>query len=107
MVRAETIVAEEVAKFHEWRLSLGVVPAITSLRRYAEDIRRAELKRAEARLRTLPPSQRRAVDALTARIVNTLLHVPTVRMKEAALLAEGHAYASAVERLFAAGEGGQ
>lgn len=77
------------------------------MRRHAEDIRRAELKRAETRLRTLSPSQRRAVEALTAQIVNKLLHAPTVRMKQAALPLEGHAYASAVERLFEVGENGR
>jgi glutamyl-tRNA reductase len=102
--QAETILAREVESFHDWRISLGVVPTITSLRRHAEDIRRAELKRAEPRLRTLSPSQRRAVEALTAQIVNKLLHAPTVRTKQAALLPEGHAYASAVERLFEVGE---
>jgi glutamyl-tRNA reductase len=105
--RAELILAREVERFHDWRLSLGVVPTIASLRRHAEHIRRAELERAESRLRALSPSQRRAVEALTAQIVNKLLHAPTVRMKQAALLPEGHAYAAAVERLFEIGENGR
>ena len=104
MGRAEMLLAREVERFHDWRLSLGVVPTITALRRHAEDIRRAELKRAEARLHALSPSERRAVEALTAQIVNKLLHGPTVRMKQAALLPEGHTYASAVERLFEVGQ---
>jgi glutamyl-tRNA reductase len=102
--RAEAIIAWEVANFREWRLSLRVLPTITSLRQLAEDIRTAELKRAEGRLSALTQPQRRAVEALTAQIVNKLLHAPTVRMKQAALLPEGCAYASAVERLFAVGE---
>jgi glutamyl-tRNA reductase len=90
-----------------WRLSLGVVPAITSWRRHAKDIRRAELARAEGCLAALWPSQRHAVEALTAQIMNKLLHQPTMRMKQAALLPEGHAYASVVERLFRIGENGR
>ena len=37
--RAETIVAAEAEKFHEWHASLDVVPAIASLRARAEEIR--------------------------------------------------------------------
>ena len=44
--RAETIVAEEADRFRAWQASLDVVPAITSLRARAEQIRDAELRRA-------------------------------------------------------------
>ncbi|MGH3060161.1 MAG: glutamyl-tRNA reductase [Gaiellaceae bacterium] len=107
IMKAEAILTGEVAKFREWRRSLGVVPTITSLRRLAEDIRTAELERAEGRLGALSASQRHAVEALTAQIVNKLLHAPTVRMKQAALLPDGHAYVSAVEHLFGVGENGR
>ena len=100
-VRAEAIVAAEAERFRDWQLSLDVVPAIASLRALAESIREAELARAERRLRALSPSQRRAVDSLTAQIVNKLLHPPTVRMKEAAAAADGVLYADAIRHLFA------
>jgi glutamyl-tRNA reductase len=100
-VRAEAIVAEEAQTFRDWQLSLDVVPAIASLRALAESIREAELERAEGRLGTLSPSQRRAVESLTAQIVNKLLHPPTVRMKEAAAAADGVLYADAIRHLFA------
>jgi glutamyl-tRNA reductase len=100
-VRAEAIVAEEAQAFRDWQLSLDVVPAIASLRALAESIREAELERAEGRLGTLSPSQRRAVESLTAQIVNKLLHPPTVRMKEAAAAADGVLYADAIRHLFA------
>jgi glutamyl-tRNA reductase len=102
--RAETILAEEVGQFRAWSESRRVVPAITSLRRHAEAIRAAELERAEPRLRSLSPTQRRAVEALTAQIVNKLLHAPTVRMMEAALSPDGGDAAAAVERFFGVGE---
>ena len=102
--RAETIVAAEAEKFHEWHASLDVVPAIASLRAYAEEIRVAELRRAESRLGKLDESQRRAVESVTAQIVNKLLHLPTVRMKEAAAAADGVLYAEAVRHLFGLGE---
>jgi glutamyl-tRNA reductase len=100
-VRAEAIAAEESDRFREWHLSLDVVPAIASLRALAESIREEELARAEGRLGSLSPSQRRAVESLTAQIVNKLLHPPTVRMKEAAAAADGVLYADAIRHLFA------
>ena len=102
--RAEAIVASEAEKFHEWHASLDVVPAIASLRARAEEIREAELEKAESLLERLDESQRRAVEAVTAQIVNKLLHLPTVRMKQAAAAADGVLYAEAVRHLFGLGE---
>jgi glutamyl-tRNA reductase len=99
-VRAEAIVSEEADAFRAWQLSLEVVPAISSLHARAESIRREELERAQGRLASLSPSQRRAVEALTSQIVAKLLHQPTVRMKEAAAGADGVLYADAVRHLF-------
>jgi glutamyl-tRNA reductase len=98
--RAETIVAEEAESFRRWLASLDVVPAIASLRALAEDIRASELARAERRLGPLSDEQRRAVETLTSRIVEKLLHRPTVRMKQAAAAADGVVYADAVRHLF-------
>ena len=99
-VRAERIVSVEADRFREWQLSLSVVPAITSLRARAEEIRATELARVDARLQRLPEGERRAVEALTAQIVNKLLHLPTVRMKEAAVTPDGVVYADVVRHLF-------
>ena len=98
--RAETIVAAEAEKFHEWHASLDVVPAIASLRAHAEEIRESELRKAEPVLGRLEESERNAVESLTAQIVNKLLHLPTVRMKQAAAAADGVIYAEAVRHLF-------
>ena len=102
--RAESIVAAEAERFHEWHASLDVVPAIASLRARAEAIREAELQKAESLLERLDESQRKAVEAVTAQIVNKLLHLPTVRMKQAAAAADGVLYAEAVRHLFGLGE---
>lgn len=103
-VRAERIVAAEADRFRAWQASLAVVPAIASLRALAEDIRAAELARVEARLGRLPESERAVVDTLTSQIVNKLLHLPTVRMKEAAVTPDGLVYADVVRHLFGLGE---
>ena len=86
--RAEAIVAEEAEDFREWLASREVVPAIASLRAWAEEIRAAELARVRGRL-GLSESQEEAVDSITVQIVNKLLHPPTVRLKEAAAAADG------------------
>jgi glutamyl-tRNA reductase len=93
--RAESIVAEEAERFRAWQASLDVVPTIASLRARAEAIRSAELSKAK-----LSDDQRAAVDSITSQILNKLLHLPTVRMKEAAAAADGVLYADAVRHLF-------
>ncbi len=100
---AETIVAAEAAEFGRWLRSLEVVPVVAALRKRADTIRERELARAEPRLRTLSDSDRRNVEALTAKIVNELLHEPTVRVKEAAAVG-AEAYADALRELFALDE---
>jgi glutamyl-tRNA reductase len=79
---AEAIVAEEAARFAEWRRSRDAAGAIRALRRRADAIRAEELARADARLAELSPRERETVETLTAQIVNKLLHAPTVRAKE-------------------------
>jgi glutamyl-tRNA reductase len=98
--RAEALCAEAAEAFRAWQLSRDVVPAIRALRRRAEEIREAELARAGVRLAGLSASERSAVESLTAQIVNKLLHVPTVRLKEAAATPDGAAYAETLRTLF-------
>jgi glutamyl-tRNA reductase len=93
--RAEAIVAAESERFREWLASLDVVPAIASLRAHADEIRAAELRRAK-----LSDAERRAADSVTTAVLNKLLHLPTIRMKQAAAAAEGVIYADAVRHLF-------
>ena len=93
---AERLVALEAQRFKEWRASLDVVPAIASLRARADEIRAAEL----AKLGGLPEEERRTLESVTAQILNKLLHLPTVRMKEAAARDAGREYADVVRHLF-------
>jgi glutamyl-tRNA reductase len=95
--RAEQLVAEEAARFRAWHASLDVVPAIASLRARAEEIRSAELAKVDARV---SDDERRTLESVTAQILNKLLHLPTVRMKEAAVGSDGALYADAVRHLF-------
>jgi glutamyl-tRNA reductase len=95
--RGEALAAEEVERFRTWRASLDVVPAIASLRALAEEIRSAELAKLAGRV---TDDERAKLESVTSQILNKLLHLPTVRMKEAAVSADGAVYADAVRYLF-------
>ena len=96
----ERIVAEEVERFFRWWDAREVVPTIAALRGRADDIREAELAKAFARLGHLSDRDRETVSALTAAIVNKLLHQPIVRLKERSGDHDGRKYAPAVRTLF-------
>jgi glutamyl-tRNA reductase len=100
--RAEQLVAEEAERFHAWRASLEVVPAITSLRAHAEQIREGELAKVQGRV---SETERRTLESVTQQMLNKLLHLPTVRMKEAAAGADGASYADVVRHLFGLDDG--
>jgi glutamyl-tRNA reductase len=95
--RAEKLVAAEAGRFREWQASLEVVPTIASLRALVEEIRDRELARAGSRL---SERERRQVESVTSQILAKLLHLPTVRLKEAAAAADGVVYADVVRHLF-------
>jgi glutamyl-tRNA reductase len=97
---AEHIVEQELASVNDWLRSLEVVPTIATLREAVEEIRRGELERLSNRLSDLTDEQRAQVDMLTASIVNKILHVPTVKMKEVAGRDQCYLYVDAVRTLF-------
>ncbi len=97
---AERIVEQELVSVKDWLRGLEVVPTIAILRETVEEIRKSELKRLGNRLRDLTPDQREQVDMLTASIVNKILHVPTVKMKEVAGREQCYLYVDAVRTLF-------
>ena len=83
-LQAESLAIEEAERLAEWLRFRAMSPAIAELRTYAESIRTSELRRSAPRLRDLTPEQSAAVDALTAGIVNKLMHGPTVALRNAA-----------------------
>jgi glutamyl-tRNA reductase len=81
VAKAEALVAEEVAKFMEWWAAQQVVPTIRALREHAESIRQTEIERTLAKLPDLSQHEQAAIHALSAAIVNKLLHQPITSMK--------------------------
>ena len=81
---AETLIADEVERFHERQRTVNVAPVIVALQRQAEEFRQAELRRVQARLASLNAEQAAAVEALTRGLVNKFLHPPMQALKQAA-----------------------
>ena len=82
--RAESILEEEVARYQRRLQSLDVVPTLVNLQAYAEEMRKAELRRGQSRLQSLTPEQLAAVEAVTRGLVNKFLHHPLQALKTAA-----------------------
>jgi glutamyl-tRNA reductase len=82
--RAEEILEHELARYQRRIETLDVVPALVDLQAAAEDIRQAELRRAQSRLQSLTPAQQNAVEVLTRGLVNKFLHLPLQALKAAA-----------------------
>jgi glutamyl-tRNA reductase len=104
VAQARRIVDEEADRFLAWTRSSQVDPTIRAVRARAEDVRVAELDRLAGRLGTLDDRQREAVEALTRGIVNTLLHAPTIRLKELADRGGAELHAGALRELFDLGD---
>jgi len=63
----------------------------------APDLVQVALAKVDGRMSA---DERRTLESVTSQILNKLLHLPTVRMKEAAVSSDGAAYADAVRHLF-------
>jgi glutamyl-tRNA reductase len=96
----ECMVAEEVERFLRESRARDAAPLVSALRCRVEDVRRAELRRWQARFGDLDPEALALAEAVTAGVVAKLLHGPTVRLKEAAGTADAHLYRDALMDLF-------
>ncbi len=95
------LVVEEVAGYLTDRRAHDVAPTVAALRNRAADVVAAELSRLEQRLPGGMSQNARAEIQLTMhRVVEKLLHTPTVRVKELAGDGQGGDYALALRELF-------
>ena len=97
---ARTIVAAEVAQYLSAQRMAEVTPTVTALRRRAADVVEAELLRLENKLPGLDGTEREEVGRTVRRVVDKLLHAPTVRVKQLASAPGGDTYAEALRELF-------
>jgi glutamyl-tRNA reductase len=102
--RVEAIAAEEAERFAGWMRSLGATPTLVALREHFERIRIEELERG---LRHASADERERAERLTRVLVNRLLHVPMLRLKDAdPTSADGQLWLKAARELFALGGAG-
>jgi glutamyl-tRNA reductase len=97
---ARLIVADEVATYLAGQRMAEVTPTVTALRQRAADVVEAELLRLDNRLPGMESAQRDEVARTVRRVVDKLLHAPTVRIKQLASAPGGDTYAEALRELF-------
>ncbi|MFB9568653.1 glutamyl-tRNA reductase [Saccharopolyspora hordei] len=98
--RAAQIVAEELRAYLAAQRSAEVTPTVTALRKRAAEVVDAELLRLDSRLPELDGRVREELARTVRRVVDKLLHAPTVRVKQLASVPGGAGYADALRELF-------
>ncbi|MGL5867170.1 MAG: glutamyl-tRNA reductase [Dermatophilaceae bacterium] len=97
---ARDLVTAEVAAYLTARSAAEVAPTVTALRSRAGRVVDDELRRLERRTPGLGEAERAEVRRAVERVVDKLLHTPTVRVKEFARDGHGGSYARALSELF-------
>ncbi|MGW7679412.1 glutamyl-tRNA reductase [Kribbella sp. NPDC054772] len=95
------IVGEETGAFEATRRAASVAPTVVALRAMASELVNTELARLERRLPDLGDHERHEVERTIRRVVDKVLHNPTVRVKELGGDPGGPTYADALRQLFA------
>ncbi|WP_405880494.1 glutamyl-tRNA reductase [Streptomyces sp. NBC_01136] len=94
------IVSDEVAAFSAAQRAAHITPTVVALRTMAADLVATEIARLDGRLPDLDEKQRGEITQTVRRVVDKLLHAPTVRVKQLAAEPGGAGYADALRTLF-------
>ncbi|MCM2420883.1 glutamyl-tRNA reductase [Streptomyces sp. RKAG293] len=94
------IVAAEVGAFGAAQRAARITPTVVALRAMAADVVTGELTRLDGRLPDLDDKLRSEITQTVRRVVDKLLHAPTVRVKQLAGEPGGAGYADALRELF-------
>ncbi len=97
---AHCLVAQEVRQYLAAQRTAEVTPTVAALRKRAAEVVDAELLRLDGRLPGLDAAVRDELARSVRRVVDKLLHAPTVRVKQLAEAGGGQAYADALRELF-------
>jgi glutamyl-tRNA reductase len=97
---AHALIDDEVSMLRAERQAAAVAPTVSALRSQAAEVVDAELLRLSTRLPDLDARGRDEVARTVRRVVDKLLHEPTVRVKELAARPGGTDYAGALRDLF-------
>nr|WSW68565.1 glutamyl-tRNA reductase [Streptomyces sp. NBC_00995] len=98
--QVRSIVAEEVATFGAAQRAAHITPTVVALRTMAAGVVAGEIARLDGRLPDLDEKQRAEISQTVRRVVDKLLHAPTVRVKQLASEPGGAGYADALRELF-------
>jgi glutamyl-tRNA reductase len=96
----EQIVAAEVDHFLAWLRGSEIAPTVAALRTRADDVVSAELRKLMSRRPDFTEEQRADVSRTLHRVVQQLLHSPTVRVRQLAAEPGGDQYAALLRELF-------
>jgi glutamyl-tRNA reductase len=96
----EQIVAGEVEHFLAWLRGADIAPTVAALRTRADDVVSGELRKLVARRPEFTEEQRADVSRTLHRVVQQLLHSPTVRVRQLAAEPGGDQYATLLRELF-------
>ena len=94
------LVTGEVAGYLAARMVKSVAPTVAALRSRAAAVVAGEMERLDHRLPDLDEATRQEVQHAVHRVVEKLLHTPTVRIKELSGDGHGEDYAAALRELF-------
>ncbi|MET8504828.1 glutamyl-tRNA reductase [Streptomyces sp. NPDC004787] len=98
--QVRAIVSDEVAAFGAAQRAAHITPTVVALRAMAAEVVAGEIARLEGRLPGLDDKQRAEITQTVRRVVDKLLHAPTVRVKQLAGEPGGAGYADALRTLF-------
>ncbi|TXS37319.1 glutamyl-tRNA reductase [Streptomyces sp. OR43] len=98
--QVRSIVADEVAAFGAAQRAAHITPTVVALRTMAAGVVAGEIARLDGRLPDLDEKQRAEISQTVRRVVDKLLHAPTVRVKQLASEPGGAGYADALRELF-------
>lgn len=99
-IKAEKIIDEEMELFLKWHNTQSVVPTILALQKKGEQIRDLQVERALEHFSGLTPKQEKVIRSMANSIVNHLLHIPIINLKEYANTSQGHLYAEVFQNIF-------
>ncbi|WP_436526093.1 glutamyl-tRNA reductase [Actinoplanes sp. HUAS TT8] len=96
----EQIVAGEVDNFLGWMRGAEIAPTVAALRTRAEEVVSAEMRKLLGRRPEFTEEQRADVSRTLHRVVQQILHSPTVRVRQLAAEPGGDQYAALLRELF-------
>lgn len=99
-VQAQKIVADELQAYSTAQRIKDVAPAVTALRTHASELVDAEINRVAKRNPELGDDELHEIRASMQRVVDKLLHKPTVKAKELAAESGTISYQTALQEFF-------